>query len=336
MSNVSPKVEHLIRASIDSIKANPETWDQDNWVRGPEDFKAVGDPVPSCGTTYCLGGWMMLYDGWKHDLKWGTHWTKGGAVVEEPWGDILAEMVYTDQGESTPELNDSIFSTRHDSLELLIEKIEGDLDIDFKKECPCLTESNACNLQGCPCGTHTTALDVAPSPPADIAASTLKVVEEFVRESREQGDLITVEQVLADPIMMKAFAAAFMAGEMSLVDSVTKKFNRRLAEVRVQAHGIRAERDRALAEGADLRIGVARLRGGYAQRDLLQGRVDGHFSQSPQFRKLKAKLEREERETARLSELVSKYAPAYQWLKDTEKLFKESDFGGGTAARQDP
>lgn len=252
MSEVSARAEHLIRAAMIGIKKEPLSWDQVYWVRTPDDFRALGKEVPACGTTYCLGGWMMLYDGWKHisDPLVTNAWIKGDMKIRDPFTEYLSTLIGLYEG---PEDFDStIFSTSIKTIPDLIARIEEDLEINFEEDCPCITESDVCTLKSCPCGVHTTSVKIEVDAAFKDEGVFLTVIEDFVKEAQEAGDRITVRQVLADPIMMAAFRAMFLAGNHALIDTVISKANRRIEEGRAALAEMTASRDRVIARNSEL------------------------------------------------------------------------------------
>lgn len=303
MSKVSSKAEHLIRAALKGIEKNPDSWNQDNWVETPEDREIAGYPPSACGTAYCLGGWMMLYDGWKHEGRKRWHsvhlenvWIKGDVETTDPYGAYLKSLVYGDGDDR------SFSATMFDSLLSMgeiLERIDEQLEINFEEDCPCLTEADVCNLPGCPCGTHTTALEVPASAFTPSYEATDRVIEKFVEECRKAGDAITADMVRADKIFMYALASMYVAGENSMVHMVTQKANRRINELRVRLEGeireITQSRDRLVARNSELQESIGPL--APWERDTvirkLQGQIDELHAgtrNSPDFVKLKAKV----------------------------------------------
>lgn len=309
MSKVSAKAEHLIRAALKGIEKNPGSWLQDHWVCTPEDVRFFRDrhlpagSVPECGTSYCLGGWMMLYDGWRHEnsesAPFRNVWIKGDFRVSDPYDGFLKDLVYGDVREY---LFDSIFCGDIDMPEILA-RIDAQLEINFEEDCPCLTEADTCNLQGCPCGTHTTALEVPASAFSPSRDAMMKVIEKYVEECRKIGDLVTVDMVLADKPIMNAFAELYCAGEDATVHTVTTKANRRNSELRVHLEAkvreITQSRDRLVARNSELEAMIGPRGGKLApwERDVvirkLQSQVDelhAGIRRSAEFRKLAAKV----------------------------------------------
>lgn len=309
MSKVSAKAEHLIRAALKGIEKNPDSWDQDNWVLTPEDRESLGWQPSACGTSYCLGGWMMLYDGWKHEARqepnhWRPEnvWIKGDAKIKDPYRGFLRGLVYGD--DATIDFGDTPFDS-HLDMDDILERIDDQLEINFEEDCPCLTEADVCNLPGCPCGVHTTALDDPASRFVPSREVTNRIVEKFVEDCQKAGDRLTVRQVLADEILMKAFAAFYAAGEDSMVHTVTTKAQRRINELRTRLEGeireITQSRDRLVARNSELQAAVGDHGEALSpwERDIvirkLQGQIDELHAgtrNSPEFVKLKAKVER--------------------------------------------
>lgn len=307
MSQVSSKAEHLIRAALKGIKKNPDSWDQDNWVRTPEDRKHAGEPPSACGTSYCLGGWMMLYDGWRHEarrtrLTGGPRnlWIKGDVETEDPYIGFLKGLVYGEDG--IVDFEDTIFEG-HLDMDDILERIDDQLEINFEEDCPCLTEADACNLLGCPCGTHTTALEVPTSAFTPSGEAMNAIIEKFVEDCRKAGDLITADMVHADKIIMNAFAAMYCAGEDAMVHTVTTKAQRRINELRTRLEGeireITQSRDRLVARNSELQAALGPHEEALKpwERDIvirkLQGQIDELHAgtrNSPDFVKLKAKV----------------------------------------------
>jgi hypothetical protein len=314
VSKVSSKAEHLIRAALKGIEKNPESWNQDNWVETPEDRERAGLQPSACGTAYCLGGWMMLYDGWKHEARktmYSRHlrnfWIKDDVETDDPYRGFLKGLVYGD--DATIYFEDTIF-VDHLDMDDILARIDEDLEINFEEDCPCLTEADVCNLQGCPCGTHTTALEFPASAFTSSREAINRIIEKFALDCRKVGDMITVEQVLADKVLMDAFAAMHCAGEDSMVHTVTQKANRRINELRVRLEGeireITQSRDRLVARNSELQQSAssrfpyttAMIRHNEEREQVirkLQGQVDelrAGTRSSPEFVKLKAKVKR--------------------------------------------
>lgn len=310
MSNVNSKVEHLIRAAIKGILAHPETWNQSWWVRTPKDH-AFTEDIPACGTTYCLGGWMMLYDGWTHrpDVDFMHVWVKGDQETEDPFSDYLSSLIepYEDRDGG---IYGTIFDTKLDTIEKLIDKIEVDLEINFEEECPCLSEEDICILAGCPCGKHREALDIKVdlNPGVMPTDHFMDIINGFVEDCRKAGDRITVRQVLADEVMMNAFRAMFGAGETSTVKQVTNKANRRIDEVRMELAEMTRSRDQVIANNSQLQREAKGLQPEHVENlkeviRKLQGQVDDLNSgarESPAFAKIKGKHERAQQHIAAL------------------------------------
>ncbi len=338
MSNVSAHAEHLVRAAVKGIKASPESWDQGWFVSTPQDYEDLGIEVPSCGTTYCVGGWMMLYDGWKHvrESKFVNAWTKGDRRITNPFTDHLSSLIEPYAGRQY--ISETIFDVGIVSIGDLMEKIDNDLEINFDEDCPCLTEEGNCILAGCPCGKHVfthrlpevTLLEGEDNP-------LMNVITNFVDKAKDAGDRITVRQVLADKIMMDAFIEAFQAGMSSVVETVTKKAERRILEARMGRDINDSAYNALLEEHGHLRREARE--NGTAVDELrqvirtLQGQVDDLKSGrrgSAEVRKLKAKLAREEAETARLQALVSECWPAYTVVQALRVLMEGNPRGGTT------
>lgn len=308
MSKVSSKAEHLIRAALKGIEKNPESWDQDNWVLTPEDRESLGWQPSACGTSYCLGGWMMLYDGWRHEARkirptggYRNFWIKGDMETDDPYTGFLKELVY---GDDFANSSGTIFDS-HLEMDNILGRIDDQLEINFEEDCPCLTEADVCNLPGCPCGVHTTALDDPASRFVPSREVTNRIIEKFVEDCQKAGDRLTVRQVLADEILMKAFAAFYVAGEDSMVHTVTQKANRRINELRTRLEGevreITQSRDRLVARNSELQAALGDHGEALSpwERDIvirkLQGQIDELHAgtrNSPEFVKLKAKVER--------------------------------------------
>lgn len=314
MSNVNSKVEHLIRAAIKGILAHPETWNQSWWVRTPKDH-AFTEDIPACGTTYCLGGWMMLYDGWTHrpDVDFMHAWVKGDQETEDPFSDYLSSLIepYEDRDGG---IYGTIFDTKLDTIEKLIDKIEEDLEINFEEECPCLSEEDICILGGCPCGKHREAVRVVTHhlPTINLLEGEdnplMDVITGFVTQAQAAGDRITVRQVLADKVFTNAFIRAYAAGQRSLVKTVTDKANRRIDEVRMELAAMTRDRDHAVTHNSELQREAKGLQPEHVE-DLkevirkLQGQVDDLNSgarESPAFAKIKGKHERAQQHIAAL------------------------------------
>ena len=268
MSNVSPYAEHLIRAAIKGIEADPESWDQEKWVA----------KKPECGTTYCLGGWMMLYDGWKHsDSGSRITWFKGEHSIEDPYTGFLAGLVY---GDAAKYIASTIFTDDLRTFTDLVDRIEGQLEINFEEDCPCLYET-LCNLGGCPCGTHKLPIPTVPDSTIEEIA-LIDIITRFVKACRKDGDTTTVREVLEDERIMTALRDCFQAGAQSVVAEVTAKADRRVAEINTELQQLRASTPPDLAPW---------------ERDIvlrkLQGQVDelrDGTRRTPEFRKMKAAL----------------------------------------------
>lgn len=311
MSTVNMHVEHLIRAALKGIKAQPETWDQKNWVKTPKDYTFWED-VPACGTTYCLGGWMMLYDGWGHrrSAPYTNVWFKGDQLIEDPFTDYLSSLIEGYEDERSG-LRGTIFATELDTIEKLVDRIESDLEINFEEECPCLTEEGCCILAGCPCGTHVFTHRLPEVRLFEGEDNPLmNVITEFVTKAQDAGDRITVRQVLADKIIVDAFIGAYTAGQRSLVKTVTDKAERRISEVRAELAEMTRFRDQAVADSSQPQRpmhGSPVVTRSPEERDQvirkLQGQIDDLNSgvrESPAFVKLKAKQERAQQHIAGL------------------------------------
>jgi hypothetical protein len=293
MSNVSAKTEHLVRAAVKGILGNPQSWDQEYWVKTPDDCRAVGDPVPVCGTTYCLGGWMMLYDGWKHSSMGHTShmWTKGDMAVTDPFQGYLNSLF--EQYEGMRSSGDTIFDGGIGTLSELIDRITDDLEINFNEDCPCLTENESCILAGCPCGQHVLTPDSAPEwNPESPDHALFKVVEAFVTRAQEDGDRITARQVIGDRILMQAFTEAYTAGHQSLVETVTEKADRRIQEARMGMAASDGTYQILKNENERLRQQVGMLNDQGSVIRKLRGQIDDLKSgvrQDPAVAKIKAK-----------------------------------------------
>ncbi len=314
MITINLHVEHLIRAAIKGILAHPETWNQSWWVKTPKDY-AFTEDIPACGTTYCLGGWMMLYDGWthRHSPNFRNVWVKGDQEIDDPFSDYLSSLIeqYEDRRGG---LDGTIFDTELNTIEKLIEKIEEDLEINFEEECPCLSEEGICILAGCPCGKHREAVQVVTHhlPTINLFEGEdnplMDVITGFVTQAQAAGDRITVRQVLADQVFLDALIAAYTAGQRSLVKTVTDKANRRIDEVRMELAEMTRSRDQVIAHNSALQREAEGLQP-EAVEDLkevirkLQGQVDDLNSgarESPAFAKVKAKHERAQQHIAGL------------------------------------
>lgn len=350
MSNVSAKAEHLIRAALKGIEKNPDSWLQEHWVCTPEDaryHKERDDPgvFPECGTSYCLGGWMMLYDGWRHKFSSGTSfrniWIKGEFSVNDPYWGYLKDIVY---GDDDMYLFGSIFSADIDMPEILA-RIDDQLEINFEEDCPCLTEADTCNLQGCPCGTHTSALDTQPMLPTPTGAAMTKVIENMVKECAEAGDPISIRQILDDPILMNAFRAMFLAGEDSMVGMVTKKAERRISEFRVRLEAevreITQSRDRVIGHNSLLQETVRRFQDQGSVIRKLQGQVDDLRSgrrETPEFAKLTAKVRRLEEENQAMTlngrDVKNRFNDLRKQLADQKRVVAEVQLLGRREGQQ--
>lgn len=311
MSNVSPYAEHLIRAAIKGIEASPETWDQDKWC-----YKE-----PECGTTYCIGGWMMLYDGWKHSDPGHSGivtWFKGEQSITDPFKGFLGGLVY---GDSEKYIGATIFTDSLNTFTDLIDRIEGQLEINFEEDCPCLYET-LCNLGGCPCGVHQ--LPVADVTPELHEVAMLDVITRFVEACREDGDTTTVQEVLEDEKVMTALRETFAAGVESVLTEATARADRRVAEINSELQQLRT--DETVLEVQHLRETVASLRDQLDnalnvisweaqeppapwERDIvlrkLQGQVDELRSgtrRTPEFRKMKAALKKAQEDVTAMQE----------------------------------
>lgn len=253
---------------------------------------------------------MLLYDGWRHEAidspeELSNAWIKGDMRIFEPYNEYLRDLVYGNEGDVG--LSDSIFAVQL-SPEGIKERVEDDLEINLEEDCPCLTENDSCNLAGCPCGTHATSLETRPSTVVEIDYSIMGVIETYVRERQQSGKRITVEQVLADRVAMKALRSMFSIGETSLVNTVTRKAERRIAEVRKDLQEMTAFRDRLAAHNLELQQSKVdeNLRRQISVKDFeiqeqgklvrrLQGWIDDLKSgkkQTPEFAKLTAKCKR--------------------------------------------
>lgn len=324
MSNVSPYAEHLIRAAIKGIEANPETWDQGHWVA----------KKPECGTTYCLGGWMMLYDGWKHsDSGSRITWIKGEQSIRDPYVGFLEGLVY---GDAAKYIGSTIFSDLIVTFTDLIDRIEGQLEINFEEDCPCLYET-LCKLGGCPCGTHKLPIPTVPDSTVEENA-LIDIITRFVEACREDGDTTTVQEVLEDEKVMTALRDCFQAGAQSVVADVTAQADRRVAEVNSELQQLRT--DETVLEVTHLRETVASLRDQLDnalnvisweaqeppapwERDIvlrkLQGQVDELRSgtrRTPEFRKMKAALKKAQEDVTAMQEGQKVRAAQIRKLQD--------------------
>lgn len=300
MSNVSAKTEHLVRAAVKGILGNPQTWSQGNWVKTPEDYGRSDEPVPACGTTYCIGGWMLLYDGWTHHRTRGhPHtWTRGDTTIGEPFSGYLASLFEKYEGGLS--VANTIFDGYISSIEDLLKKIDDDLEINFEEDCPCLTEEGSCILAGCPCGTHvfTTMLPEVKLLEGEDSP-LMKVIAAFAHEAQAAGDRITVRHILADQIMLDAFVGAYTAGQQSLVETVTKKAERRIQEARMGFDASDGQYQSLKVENEALRkqVDVLSMRNSDQVIRKLQGQIDDLKSgvrQDPAFAKLQAKQKKAE------------------------------------------
>jgi hypothetical protein len=332
MSTVSGKVEHLIRAAIHGIKAQPDTWNQNWWVKTPKDY-GIAEEVPACGTTYCLGGWMMLYDDWshRHSSKYTNIWIKDGQEIEDPFTDHLSSLIEVYEGQDG--LDGTIFAMELDTIEKLVDKIVEDTEINFEEECPCLTEEGLCILAGCPCGKHVFTHQL---PEIRLFEGednpVMNVITGFVTKAQDAGDRITVRQVLADRIIVEAFTGAYTAGQRGVVDTVTKKAERRIQEVRAELADMTRSRDQVIANNSRLQ----REAKGLHPEDVealkkvirkLQGQVDDLNSgvrEVPAFAKLKAKQERAQQHIAALTvnnaDLENRLAAVRRELHDQKQV----------------
>lgn len=294
VSTVSAVAEHLIRAAIKGIRKNPDNWHQGSWVT----------PNTECGTSYCIGGWMLLYDGWAHAKSEGPGygWSKGDRTITDPYAQYLECLVYGDEG--FPNFSQSIFDTTIRRIDDLVNRIEDQLEINFEEQCPCLFESGLCNLQGCPCGTHRE-VALSMERDSDVPEDVIKAAAQlYVQISRNRGKFSTVELVLNDMAAMAAFRAVFQAGAHSTVLEVTNKAQRRIAEINHKLQQVEKERDDLTAEVARLRAEPKVDEYGDRiepeapwERDLvirsLQGRIDDlrdGTRRTPEYRKMKASL----------------------------------------------
>lgn len=312
MSNVSPYAEHLIRAAIKGIEANPETWDQGHWVA----------KKPECGTTYCLGGWMMLYDGWKHsDSGSRTTWFKGECSIRDPYTGFLGSLIYDD---SEKYIGATIFSDSLNTFTDLIDRIEEQLEINFEEDCPCRYET-LCKLGGCPCGTHQ--LPIATVPDSTVEENALiDIITRFVGACREDGDTTTVQEVLEDEKVMTALRDCFQAGAQSVVADVTAKADRRVAEINTELQQLR-ETVNSLRNQLDNAFNAisweAQEPPAPWERDIvlrkLQGQVDELRSgtrRTPEFRKMKAALKKAQEDVAAMQEGQKVRAAQIRKLQD--------------------
>lgn len=361
MSKVSRHAEHLIRAALMGIEQHPETWDQSDWVsRHP------------CGTKYCIGGWMMLYDGWKHERANHVNvWTKGDRTTVYPFQGFLRGLVY--EGSEAEESDDTIFADAFADFDELLAYIEDTLEIDFTSGCPCLAESGICNLSGCPCGTHRDAAVNVEAFEDGILDAVLKLAADtYVKLCRQAGEEITVAQVLADAHLVSTFRAVFQSGAHSTVKEVTEKANRKIAEINHELQAARNQRDDLIGEIRHiqqssvsdlrdneikiLRAEVRRLNDEIAEsaqpltasweRDLvirgLQGQVDDlrdGTRRTPEFRKMKAALQKAEFDVAQMSEGQKVRAAQIRKLQDEiaqkDRLIKGFGQGDPTKLRQE-
>lgn len=320
MSKVSPYVEHLIRAAVVSIKRQPENWDQRLWCRKKED----------CGTSYCLGGWMLLFDGWSHTQAMphgGSSWFKGELRIVDPFDEYLAFIVYGEENGSRVKLPMSIFSDDLRTFTDLIHRIEEDLEINFEEDCPCRYET-LCNLGGCPCGTHSaTVTNVIVEEVSDANPAIVTAINEFVKACLEDDDNISTGQVLRDVNMMALIRSVFQAGAQSTVDEVTSKANYRIAEINHELQALRAEVKVDDRSGQDLPS---------RERDIvlrkLQGQVDelrDGTRRTPEFRKMKAALKKAHEDVAAMQEGQKVRAAQIRKLQDQvvaqERIIKSGE-----------
>jgi hypothetical protein len=332
VSKVSAKVEHLIRAAVKGIEGSPETWNQSYWCRS--------DSV--CGTTYCLGGWMMLYDGWKHSEArdyGGSTWFKGDLRIADPYTDFLAMLVY---GDVYTYLDETIFSETLNTFDDLVGRITEDLEINFEEACPCLFEE-VCDLAGCPCGAHQNLTDTVVEKPSEADPQLVEAINKFVGACRDDGDNVTVEQVLSDRNMIALLGAVFQAGAHSVVAEVTSKADRRIAEINHELQLLRA--DSTTLEVKQLRETVASLQAKLNDTELglspwerdavirrLQGQVDelrDGTRRTPEFRKMKAALKKAQEDIAAMQEAQG--VRAAQIRKLQVQVIKQEEIIKGSA-----
>lgn len=124
----------LLTKALASIKAEPEKWDQQDWVVIPGKMwldNSVEDEIsettnPSCGTTLCLAGWMS------HHLEdkdaFGSYMAQGYDL-----GTALSEVL-SSAGESETvleSLEKLFFITSPDSLEDFLKDVEAALGVSL-------------------------------------------------------------------------------------------------------------------------------------------------------------------------------------------------------------
>lgn len=319
MSNVNSKAEHLIRAALKGIEKEPSTWNQEVWCNV--------STTRGCGTTYCIGGWMLLYDGWTHDGD-GFRFSKDDRTIRDPFEDYLGDLVY---GDDLPVFGETIFSEKLRTFDALVAHVEDTLEINFEEDCPCLTEQDLCILGGCPCGTHMAALETAPSTPLEIYNPMMKVIEDLVAQCAKAGDPISIAQVLEDKPLMAALRAAFMAGETSLIQTVTRKADRRIAEVRLELQAMTTSRDEVIRRNSELQRNLSARSGRddvdhnleLRERDQiirsLQGQVDqlrDGSRRTSEFRKMKAALKKSQDDLAEAAKVEKSLRGSLRAVRD--------------------
>jgi hypothetical protein len=174
MIMASEETAALVRKAYRSIIDDPKSWNQGSWIRQDSE----------CGTTFCLGGWMLVHAGVQVERTssdWPYFTGIGGRLnAHEVW-DVLRPYIEDIHGHWDPNgsVTDTIFSPEHDTIELLTKAIE-DAGIDL---------------------TH-----VKPGP-LDF------VIRAFVTQSVAQGDRITESQVREDKLFMDALLNAYVLGK---------------------------------------------------------------------------------------------------------------------------
>lgn len=235
MSKVAPRTEHLFRAALSGIRQHPETWDQEHWVYTPLDRRERGEPVPACGTTYCIGGWMMLHDGFRHsrdnfgrNIWWKDVDDVNKIVIKDPYTEHLWSLVEEAYGTDTLDIYGTMFAPNIHTLRQLEGRIGLDLDIDLDAPCPCTSEADLCDRDNCPCGIHApivpAKLLVSEVEPGAINYDMMEIIESFVSKCAAVGDNITMDQVMADAALMSAFRAMYTAGKRQRVNPSRQEF----------------------------------------------------------------------------------------------------------------
>lgn len=162
----SEEVADLVRKAWKSIIADPVSWDQGFWIEHDEG---------GCGTTFCLGGWMMVHKGFKHQIDpYATFVDDHGREIDvdsyvRPW------IIDIHGAEHT---GPSIFSSEHDTLPKLKSAIEAAGIVLDEPE---------------------------PEHPADWSDWDLQFhqdIDFFVEQCVKAGDRITARQVRSDDILM--------------------------------------------------------------------------------------------------------------------------------------